>query len=253
MGVGRLMGQVAHWIRRLKTVPTAHERRCSYTTPREDIQKRVPERARTILDVGCSDGSLGLALKFKHPGITVIGIENDPALVPLARGRLDKVVCADLNSDEWFDELREARFDCIILADILEHLISPVKVLQLTTKLLHYEGTALLSVPNIRHVSAFWSIYLVGSFPNRSRGIFDDSHLRWFTFRDIKALCEQAGLQIRDVGVNIRLVDRPGGRINEICARVLTPLARVRVVREFFGYQFIISSAKAGLREDGSE
>ena len=54
-------------------------------TARPDIQALVPASARTILDLGCSTGALGAALKARQ-GATVVGVElgEDYARTPRA-------------------------------------------------------------------------------------------------------------------------------------------------------------------------
>src|SRR5262249_45359086 len=49
-------------------------------------------------------------------------------------------------------------------------------------------------LPNVGH----WSTYaylLRGSWPRKPEGIFDATHLRWFTLKDALGLLAQAGLQ----------------------------------------------------------
>ncbi|MBL0037720.1 MAG: methyltransferase domain-containing protein [Nitrosomonadales bacterium] len=64
-------------------------------------------------------------------------------------------------------------FDCMIFADILEHLIDPWQALRQAVEHLKPGGTAIISVPNIRHISSLNSIFLQGTFPRIGRGMFD--------------------------------------------------------------------------------
>jgi hypothetical protein len=54
-------------------------------------------------------------------------------------------------------------------------------LLRLLRPLLSPSACLIVSLPNIRHISALYSIFFSGSFPRRQRGIFDDTHWRWFT------------------------------------------------------------------------
>ncbi|MGB0112655.1 MAG: hypothetical protein WBP59_05500, partial [Ilumatobacteraceae bacterium] len=109
------------------------------------------------------------------------------------------------------------------------------------TAMLEPGGTVVLSLPNIRHVSAAWSIFVRGSFPRRSRGLFDETHLRWFTPGDVRAMCESVGLGVETVGFNARLLDRPGGGANDWIARQRWA-SSVPIVREFLGYQVLVTA-----------
>ena len=73
-----------------------NDRNSSYTTTRSEIIDMVPSHARHILDVGCSNGALGRALKALYPNCTVYGIEFDPRFAANASNFLDGVVNADL-------------------------------------------------------------------------------------------------------------------------------------------------------------
>jgi len=46
-------------------------------------------------------------------------------------------------------------------------------------------GLLLISVPNIRNIKALWYIFFKGVFPRENAGLFDKTHLRWFTRNDI--------------------------------------------------------------------
>ena len=219
--------------------------RASYTSSRPDIVACVPATARRLLDVGCSNGSLGGVLRAEVPGRTVWGIEADPGFCREAAKRIDRVIQADLNGLAWTETLGDQRFDAIIFADVLEHLTEPWTVLRCAVELLSPGGVAVISLPNIRHVSAMYSIAVRGCFPRRERGLFDKTHLRWFTLADAIALCRSAGLEVNRVVPLLRLHDAPGGRANE---RIEKLLGRIRLswpVREFLAYQFILIAIRS--------
>lgn len=217
-------------------------RRASYTGERLDIQALVTPDAKRILDVGCSNGSLGAALRKSAPDRIVFGLEFDLELSREAATKLDQVYLVDLNQYDWQSISDEPKFDCIIFADVLEHLVNPDKVLRGAVQCLADHGSVIISVPNIRHVSAFWSIYIRGSFPRNNRGIFDDTHLRWFTLHDIKKMARSSGLTVRTVASNLRLLDTPVSKINSLAEKALRPFANLSFIREFFSYQFIIKA-----------
>jgi hypothetical protein len=79
-----------------------------------------------------------------------------------------------------------------------------------------------------------------GRWPRRPHGIFDASHLRWFTERDAAALLEGAGLRVERSVPLIRI--RPGGSRFDRLFRWLagTPLAG------FFAFQYVL----LGVRDD---
>lgn len=213
----------------------------SYTTPRPDVAALVPDTARSLLDLGCSTGAFGAA--FRDRGLRVVGLEGDRALATEATAQLDAVHCVDLADPDWRDVLAGERFDVIVAADVLEHLPDPDAVLAAAVGHLAEHGSMIVSIPNIRHVSALVDIAVHGTFPRRDRGIFDDTHLRWFTWRDVLALHDRAGLRIDEWSTNLRLVDRPGAPSSERVERLLGRWRRRGPIREFLSYQFVVRSS----------
>ena len=169
-------------------------RRSAYETARPDIQALVPPDARSVLDVGCASGALGAALKAR--GVErVIGIELDPGLAADARERLDHVVEGEV-AEVLAEPGELGSFDCVIAADVLEHLADPWTALRAVTSTLEPGGTAVVSLPNVRNFEIFWSLGVRARWPRHEHGVFDRTHLNWFTLADARDLLEQAGLDV---------------------------------------------------------
>lgn len=227
------------------------QRIAAYTTVREDVASLVPDDATRILDVGCSNGALGQALKLRRSGRHVTGIEIDAGLAGEARRVLDVVVQGDLETTNVADALGSlAPFDCIVCADVLEHIRDPWGLLGELVRMLSSDGAMIIALPNIRHHSALGTIWLAGRFPRRTRGIFDGTHLRWFTWTESLEMLRGAGLEPDAVNHAIRIGDRGGGRLNRLADRMLNPIAGTWLVREFFSYQFSIRTRRAPRRPD---
>ncbi len=190
----------------------------AYESPRPDIQALVPAGARRILDLGCASGELGAALKQRQ-GAEVVGVEIDPDYARDAARRLDRVVCADV-ATALADAESLGRFDCLIAADVLEHLVDPWTALRQAVELLEPGGAAVVSLPNVRYVLTFWRLIRGGRWPRETAGPYDETHLRWFTPLDARELLEQAGLTVERVQPNyfftgaklklVRLLGRAG-------------------------------------------
>ena len=161
---------------------------------RPEILARVPENSRSLLDLGCGSGRLGEAVKKRQPCF-VEGVELHKDAYKTAKRRLDVVWNENLNR---FDpSFLSRKFDCIVFADILEHLISPWLVLKKFSTALTSGGRMIISVPNIAHP---WVISQLqkGLFRYEQAGILDVTHLRFFTLSTLFQMCVQAGLKITD-------------------------------------------------------
>ena len=219
---------------------STEQQKTAYTTPRADVSAMVPQAALSVLDVGCSNGALGESLCRACPGRQVFGIEIDPAFALQARRHLQQVVCADLNELDWAACLPGVQFDCIIFADVLEHLIDPRRHLMEAQRRLRPGGCIVVSLPNIRHVSSLYSIFIKGTFPLRERGIFDKTHMRWFTINDARRLVAGLGMRVAHTSYILRLGDRGGGMLNRIVNRLPRPIQGLFLIREFLTYQFCV-------------
>jgi len=160
---------------------------------RPELVRLIPPDARTVLDVGCGEGQLGAALKQRGP-VRVVGVEIDAAAGERARAVLDEVHRGDVESLDL--PYSPGAFDCIVLADILEHLRDPWGLLRRLVPLLAPSGGRLIaSLPNVRH----WSVVrglLEGEWTYLPAGLLDRAHLRFFTRRSGRALLEAAGLTV---------------------------------------------------------
>jgi methionine biosynthesis protein MetW len=217
----------------------ASERAGAYGGARPDVQALVPEGARRVLDVGCAGGALGEALKLRQ-GCEVVGIELDAAYADEACRRLDLVLQGDAATALRTGTEKLGRFDALIAADVLEHLVDPWEALRDAAALLEPGGTAVLSLPNVRFFETYWQLAVRGRWPREQQGIFDATHLRWFTLRDARELARQAGLTVAEVRPLIRV--RPiGSRFD----RLFGWLARTPL-RELFAFQYLLRCEKPG-------
>lgn len=196
----------------------------AYEDPRPEIQELVPADARRVLDIGCSSGALGTAVKACQ-SVEVVGIEIDPACAADARIHLDRVLEGDIEDLVESSTLADlGRFDCVILADVLEHLRDPWSALTRVTEMVDADGTVIVSVPNVRHWETFWQLGRHGTWPLRDQGIFDRTHLRWFTLSDACRLVRSAGLEITYIDRQYRHGTRMRSWERYLCRLERTPL-----------------------------
>jgi SAM-dependent methyltransferase len=150
-----------------------------------------------ILDIGCGCGANARALKRRSPGIRVVGVEPSGRATELARRACDEVFHGTL--DEWArSESNGSGFDALLLSDVLEHVADPISFIR-----------AIAAIPALR--SALWIV----SVPNYAvwynrintllgiqhyawSGLWDRTHLRFYTRRAVRELLEYSGLTMVD-------------------------------------------------------
>ncbi len=153
----------------------------------------VPE---TVLEVGCGRGNTLRYLKGQGARET-FGIELNSKVAEEAIGQVDHVAIGDVESMEW--PFPGARFDCIILGDVLEHLRDPWGVVETLKELLRDGGQLVASLPNVRFYGVSLPLLLRGKWTYTEEGILDRTHLRFFTRGSAIQLFSGAGLRVHHV------------------------------------------------------
>ncbi|MEK0448818.1 MAG: hypothetical protein RL088_1086 [Verrucomicrobiota bacterium] len=180
----------------------------SYVSRRSDLVAFIPETVKRVLDVGCSVGALGYQLKQRQ-GAYVAGIEYDAEMGKHAASVLDHVIVGDAETVSTTEISRGELFDCIVFADILEHLRDPWNTLARYASVLKPGGYVVTSLPNIRHFTTICNLLFAGYWPYRTRGIHDRTHLRNFTKRNIEELFEFANMHVKSWHRIFRIIEKP--------------------------------------------
>ncbi len=212
----------------------------SYIGYRKDILSVIPKNVKKVLDIGCSVGSLGEQIKKTNNNVEVIGIEIDENMGKIARNRLDDVIIGNIENLDLNKLFKDKYFDCIILADVLEHLVNPWNILKDLTNYLSDEGIIVASIPNIRHYTSIFSLVFKGYWPYRERGIHDKTHLRFFTLKNIKELFEYGNLKIVKIYKKYRIIERPHP------LNIFAKYFALPILKDFLAYQYIIIAKKKG-------
>jgi SAM-dependent methyltransferase len=171
-----------------------------------DIFKMMPRGLKRVIEVGCSSGALARAYRDVNPDCEYIGIEIDEAYAEISRKSCVKVICGNIETlrDDEFNALFPS--DCWVFGDILEHLHDPWAVLRRIRARIAKGSFIIACIPNAQH----WSVQAhlnCGLFRYEDKGLFDRTHVRWFTRITIKELFESTGYTIID-GIS-RIFDDP--------------------------------------------
>lgn len=167
-----------------------------YECARPEILPHVPLHARRVLDVGCGAGAFAWTLKRYRPNVEITGIEIVPAAAEKARRILENVIVG--NIEEIDLPFAPDCFDCIVCADVLEHLTDPVAALRKLAHVLAPDGVIVVSIPNV-HYFAVLDTLSQGRWPYMDRGILDRTHLRFFSHDEIAQLVRDAGLEVGEL------------------------------------------------------
>jgi 2-polyprenyl-3-methyl-5-hydroxy-6-metoxy-1,4-benzoquinol methylase len=161
---------------------------------RYDLLDRISTSAKSVLEFGCGEAPLGLALKQRQK-CRVVGIELDADAAAIARKRIDDVYRGDVR--EIVSILHE-KFDWIIGGDIVEHLDEPWSFLAELRRLAAPGGHLLLSIPNLANASVVADL-LHGRFDYVYMGLTCVGHVRFFTRQSIADMLTIAGWTVVEI------------------------------------------------------
>ena len=182
----------------------AHSFSNYYQHPRLDLIELIPDKVRSVLDIGCAEGAIGRYLKHVKPYIKFVGIEPDPIAGHEAQKAYDQVYIQPIENLSLMEQ-----FDCIIFGDVLEHLIDPMAAIKACHCLLHDGGVLVGSVPNIGHWSVIRGL-VNGQFQYVPAGILCWGHLRFFTEHSLRKMLIEAGYYIDYLGYNQSMISPEG-------------------------------------------
>ena len=168
---------------------------------RNEMLPFLPADCRRLLDVGCGAGVFGQTVKQTRE-VEVWGVEPVPSAAVKASARLDHVVVGSFCSQTG---LPEGAFDCIVFNDVLEHMLEPEQALRYAKSLLSDNGCIVASIPNIRYLPVLWHLVARGEWKYGDCGVWDRTHVRFFTKSSILAMFQNEGYSVRSIsGINSR-------------------------------------------------
>jgi 2-polyprenyl-3-methyl-5-hydroxy-6-metoxy-1,4-benzoquinol methylase len=171
-----------------------------YVQTRPEMLRYIPGRVRRAVDVGCAAGGFGVQIKARF-GAEVWGLENNAEQARHAAQVLDRVLVGD--ALENLASLPDLYFDVAVCNDVLEHMVEPQQFLSALRAKMTGTGCVVASIPNLRYFPALRRIVVNADFPSEPEGIFDSTHLRFFTRKSMIRLFETAGYRIERIeGIN---------------------------------------------------
>lgn len=208
------------------------------------ILLRAVGHNKKVLEIGCASGTQSRIMREHNCQIT--GIEIDPEAANEASRYCTRVIVGNIETLDFDATLGDERFDVITIADVLEHLKNPARVLDVAKRFLSSDGSIIASIPNIAYGGLILELSK-GRFDYRPYGLLDDTHIRFFTIKSVAALFERCGLSI----VKLERARRPIERSEFAVSRMLSAeeesvLAFIRANNsEHDTYQFIVTARPA--------
>jgi 2-polyprenyl-3-methyl-5-hydroxy-6-metoxy-1,4-benzoquinol methylase len=204
-----------------------------FSNARADFVDRLPhDPTAQILEVGCGNGATGaLALSEGCCG-RYVGVELFEKVADEAREVLSDVITGNVETLNF--DWQPATFDALIMSEVLEHLIEPGDTLKKLSRFVRPGGLLLASSPNISHWRVIGEL-IMGRFNLADQGVFDRTHMRWFTPDTFADMAEAAGFNIEEIGPvtafspRTELISRlTGGRFDHLFMTQIAMIAKKR-------------------------
>ncbi|OGC92575.1 MAG: hypothetical protein A2W25_12615 [candidate division Zixibacteria bacterium RBG_16_53_22] len=113
-----------------------------------DIERILSDKNAAIVDLGCANGGLLMALKDRG-FLNVTGIDPSPTCVAHVGNQGIRCFVGGLfaNEPNWFSAIG-GPFDCVILCHVLEHVLDLKTALENVMQLVKTNGILYIEVPN---------------------------------------------------------------------------------------------------------
>ena len=152
---------------------------------RIDQPKRpnLPKATQTMLDIGCSEGTLLKTFGESFPTFECYGLEPDANFAQFAskNSNAKKVVATDFES---FFAANEQRYDLVTLTHVLEHILDPIEILTSIRNVLQPGGHFYVEVPNVMDPEAL------------GLGNLHIGHVMSFSPQTLKLVLAKAGFEV---------------------------------------------------------
>jgi 2-polyprenyl-3-methyl-5-hydroxy-6-metoxy-1,4-benzoquinol methylase len=160
---------------------------------RQDLLLLLPTNRtyNSIIEFGCADGT-NLSFfsdKLNIPHDQIFGVD----------------ICSSIynkNNFKFFHQSAEEfllqdnnSYELILLSDVLEHIYNPWKMLIQIKSKLTTNGCLLISVPNLQNLN-YLNAVNSGEFNYTSSGLFDETHVRFFSLKTLSNYLESLGYKI---------------------------------------------------------
>jgi 2-polyprenyl-3-methyl-5-hydroxy-6-metoxy-1,4-benzoquinol methylase len=162
----------------------------------------IPENSR-VLEIGCATGYMSGYLR-NHKGCQIVGVEKSKAEALEAVSHCDLLFRGAIDDESLQREIdlyiaEYGLFDVVFMSQVIEHIAFPCQVLVKVGEWLTEEGMLVVSTVNVAHWKSRLRL-LAGKWEYNEYGLFDSTHLRFFTPKTLRTNLEKAGFRIVEEG-----------------------------------------------------
>jgi 2-polyprenyl-3-methyl-5-hydroxy-6-metoxy-1,4-benzoquinol methylase len=168
-----------------------------FSNPRTELIALIDRNELNILEIGCGRGDTGKVLRETGKARSLTGVELVPEHARTAASIFDKVHVGSIEQMKF--DWDAGTFDCIVLGDVLEHLVDPWELLKRLRTVLAGDGIVVASVPNVKHWPVIANLIMHDDWKYAEDGVLDITHLRFFTRKNTLRMFSDNGYGVEAV------------------------------------------------------
>ena len=172
--------------------------------PRDRLEAivAVAGQGGTVVDIGCGNGLLLWQLRDRFSEL--VGVEYSPQRLAQAGINLEGHAFRPVRgSAEQMSTIDTESIDCIVSADVIEHIPDVYQAVSEMFRVLKPGGRIAINTPNIAFAKKRL-LLLLGRFPSTSQPnegigselLYDGGHLHYFTYRALRLILERVGFSM---------------------------------------------------------
>jgi len=155
------------------------------------IKKLLDPETKRILDLGCAAGHFTTAMQAYLPDTRVVGVDIYEPFTSLFRKKYPRVAC--ICADAHHLPFDKGSFDCVVLSEVLDHVVDPGVVLSEVRRVLASDGSLVVSLDELslpfRIVWWFWIRLEPGK-------VWKGAHLHHFSSVAFERLLRLSGFSV---------------------------------------------------------
>ncbi|PUE49764.1 class I SAM-dependent methyltransferase [Limnohabitans sp. 2KL-51] len=170
-----------------------HLQKKYFVKQRQDLLSLLPTNRsyNSIIEFGCADGTnlSFFSEKLNIPHDQIFGVDICSSIE-----NNNKFKFFHKSAEEFLSQDKNS-YELILLSDVLEHIYNPWKMLTQLKSKLATKGCILISVPNLQNLN-YLNAVNSGEFNYTSSGLFDETHVRFFSLKTLSNYLEDLGYTI---------------------------------------------------------
>lgn len=163
-------------------------------------QKKIIEiigQDKKVLEIGSSSGYMTKA--FLENNCQVVVVEVDKNAFKDIPQKVNLKIEGSIEDENVIKKLANKKYDFIVLADVLEHLVLPEKALKDLKKIADDKTRLIVSMGNIASWPIRKQLFFKGDFEYQESGILDKTHLHFYSFETLPKLMKKTGWKVNQI------------------------------------------------------